>query len=82
MYTMKVTGRMYDDFISAMVIEARLKTVLCEVTGGSAAVRRRGNVVTVTIPGRFDSDDIIGLKEVIAAECELIADVAFDGVTA
>lgn len=80
--TVKVTGRMYDDIISAMVIEARLKTILQDAYHGMAKVRRQGDIVTMMIPGYFGSDDIIGMKETLAAEIELIANVAFMDIKA
>lgn len=77
----KITGRMYDDTISAMIVEVRLKTILQDEFHEMATVQRMGDIVTIVVPGCFSSDDIIGLKETLAAEIELIANVEFVDIT-
>lgn len=82
--TLKVTGQWYDDNITAMLAAERLKTVLRDALDSRITVTRKTNIVTVVLPGDISEENggVIGLKEAIAAEVELIANVEFVEVTA
>lgn len=74
----KISGRHYNNIITTMIVMERLKTILCDVYTGMK-ISRKDDIITIMLPGEISDENggIIGLKEMISAEFELIANVAF-----
>ena len=75
---MRACGRLYDDNITSMIAEQRLKSLMPD-----AVISRQRENIALTIPNLMcsDSDDILGLIEAIAADFEPIAKIEFVEIT-
>ena len=74
----KISGRHYNNIITTMIVMERLKTILCDICTGMK-ISRKDDIITIMLPEEISDENggIIGLKEMISAEFEMIAKLTF-----
>lgn len=74
----KISGRHYDNIITTMIVMERLKTILCDIYTG-IKISRKEDIITIILTEEISDENggIIGLKEMISAEFEMIAKLTF-----
>ena len=74
----KISGRNYNNIITTMIVMERLKTILCDIYI-RMKISRKEDVITIMLQEEISDENggIIGLKEMISAEFEMIAKLTF-----